>query len=106
MLYEHLLLNRKTAAVLGVFHWSHIQQSVNKAVLFFIFKFCHTRLFSLCGIGGEKKSALLQNSWSVELMGFITTTNKNGNYQLLPGVDMQVSVCVSLRLGLETGVLY
>lgn len=39
-------------------------------------------------------------------MGFITTTNKNGNYLLLPGVDIQVSVSVFLRVGLETGVLY
>lgn len=27
-------------------------------------------------------------------MGFITTTNKNGNYPLLPAVDIQVSVSV------------
>lgn len=54
----------------------------------------------------KKKKTLLQNSWSVELMGFITTTNKNGNYLLLPGVDIQVSVSVFLRVGLETGVLY
>lgn len=87
---------------------------MNKAVLFFILKFGHTRSFSLCGTEGKKKpketrkkkNTLLQNSWSVELMGFITTTNKNGNYLLLPGVDIQVSVSVFLRVGLETGVLY
>lgn len=39
-------------------------------------------------------------------MGFITTTNKNGNYLLLPGVDIQVSASACLRLGLETGVLH
>lgn len=55
MLYWPLLLKRKTAAFLGLFRWSHIQQSVNKAVLFFIFKFCHTRLFLLCGTEREQK---------------------------------------------------
>lgn len=39
-------------------------------------------------------------------MGFITATNKNGNYLLLPGVDIQVSGSVFFTLGLETGVLY